>query len=526
MMMKAGAGLRLKFFLSISLLIVLTSVSLGWFFSRHGVELITLALVERGKSLVVNLASNLGYELQFATEQRLRELIEGVIRQEDVLYVVIQDAEGEIRAQAHAGQPEEIPPLSLARSPMEGIRWADPSTRAFVVTWRGERIYELVHPVKTQGKREREEIGLTVGGQEQTIGWATVGMSLSLRRVDETIVQVRWTTALLTLVVVVFGIVVTALLARVIVGPINKLAAATKRIAQGEAPFHVAVDSRDEIGELAASFNRMTEAVRRRERDNVALVRALEETNLKLEAANRHKSEFLANVSHELRTPLTAIKGAVDLLLRELVGPLTDRQQRHLTRVRSNAQHLAGLINDLLDLSMVEAGRLELRATRLLLETLVHEVVDALRPMAAEKRVALEILRAEPPPVVRADPARVTQVLMNLIGNAIKFTPSLGTVTVSVARAGDQWAQVSVRDTGPGIPADETQRIFDKFYQIAEAGKQRPGGTGLGLAIARALVELHGSKIWVESEVGRGSAFFFTLPLDEPRLGAAEHRLG
>jgi signal transduction histidine kinase len=525
MLMKAGAGLRLKFFLSISLLIILTSVSLGWFFSRHGVELITLALLERGKSLVVNLASNLGYELQFATEQRLRELIEGVIRQEDVLYVVIQDAQGETRAQAHARQPEEIPPSNLVRSPMEGARWADPSTRAFVVTWRGERIYELVHPVKTQGKREREEIGLTVGGQEQTIGWATVGMSLSLRRVDDTIVQVRWTTALLTLAVVVFGILVTALLARVIVGPINTLAAATTRIAKGEAPFHVAVGSRDEIGDLAVSFNRMTEALQRREADNVALVRALEETNLKLEAANRHKSEFLANVSHELRTPLTAIKGAVDLLLHELVGPLNDRQQHHLTRVRSNAQHLAGLINDLLDLAKVEAGRLELRATKLLLETLVRDVVETLRPMAAEKRIALEI-RAEAVLVVWADPEKVTQVLMNLIGNAIKFTPSLGAVTVDVARTHGRWAQVAVTDSGPGISADETQKIFDKFYQIAEAGRQRPGGTGLGLAIARALVELHGGKIWVESEVGRGSTFFFTLPLDEPRIGAAEHPLG
>ena len=296
--MQVRAALPVKFILSISVLIVLTSVTLGWFFIRHDVELITLALMDRGKSLGRNLAYNLGYELQYATEQRLNELIDGVIKQEDVLYVVIQDEHGQIRAQAKADQLKDIPPVSMHRSALQGGRGADPATRAYVVRWGGEKIYEIVHPITTRVKREREEIGLSLGGTEQTIGWAGVGMSLSLQRVNETVVGVQRTIAMLTLGVIVLGIIVTAFLVKVIVRPIKQLVAATRRIAAGELGFTVAVDSRDELGDLATSFNRMAEALREREGDNTRLFQALQETHRRLEAASRHKSEFLANMSH------------------------------------------------------------------------------------------------------------------------------------------------------------------------------------------------------------------------------------
>jgi signal transduction histidine kinase len=184
--------------------------------------------------------------------------------------------------------------------------------------------------------------------------------------------------------------------------------------------------------------------------------------------------------------------------------------------MRSNTQHLAGLINDLLDLSKIEAEKIELKATRVSLGGLVHEVVETLRPIAAEKLIALEAIASEPSILVWANRDKVTQVLINLIANAIKFTPAQGRVMVSTVRGGKEWIQVSVNDTGPGIPAEETQKIFDKFYQAAEVGRQKPKGTGLGLAISKALVELHGGRIWVESELNRGSTFFFTLPVSGP----------
>ncbi|MGH7872487.1 MAG: ATP-binding protein [Candidatus Binatia bacterium] len=253
--------------------------------------------------------------------------------------------------------------------------------------------------------------------------------------------------------------------------------------------------------------------------ENVRLFQEIQETNEQLEVANakltdldRLKSDFVSNVSHELRTPLTAIKGAVDLILREVPGPLTEKQSHYLVRVRSNTQHLAGLIDDLLDLSKIEEGKIELQAARMSLGGLVHEVVETLKPIAAEKPIELEVMTLEPSILVWADRDKITQVLTNLVGNAIKFTPPNGRVTVASASEDTDWVRVSVSDTGPGISAIEREKIFDKFYQVAENGGAKPKGTGLGLAISKTLVEFHGGKIWVESEPSRGSTFYFTLP--------------
>src|SRR5215831_19005892 len=244
--------------------------------------------------------------------------------------------------------------------------------------------------------------------------------------------------------------------------------------------------------------------------------RQLETANERLKELDRLKSDFVSSVSHELRTPLTAIKGAVDLLLREVPGPLNENQTHHLSRVRSNTQHLAGLINDLLDLSKIEEGKIELDAGRVSLGGLLHEVIETVNLMAAEKPVLLEVDVREPSVLVWADRDKVKQVLMNLIGNAIKFTPPQGKVTVSTSKDDAEWAQVSVNDSGPGISAEECQKIFQKFYQVCEGGGLKPKGTGLGLAISKSLVELHGGKIWVESEEGRGSTFSFTLSVYAP----------
>jgi signal transduction histidine kinase len=238
--------------------------------------------------------------------------------------------------------------------------------------------------------------------------------------------------------------------------------------------------------------------------------------NERLKELDRMKSDFVSHVSHELRTPLTAIKGAVDLMLDEVVGPLTEKQIHYLTRVRSNTQHLASLINDLLDLAKIESGRIEVKSSRVSLGSLVHEVVEALRPVAAEKVIALETTLREPSILVWADWHKINQVLMNLIGNAIKFTPAQGRVTVSASSNGES-VQISVSDTGPGVPPDEREKIFAKFYQGAEANGANSKGTGLGLAIAKALVELHDGKIWIESEEGGGSTFSFTLPVSGPQ---------
>src|SRR5262249_30572313 len=186
-------------------------------------------------------------------------------------------------------------------------------------------------------------------------------------------------------------------------------------------------------------------------------------------------------------------------------GELNPRQLRYLTRMKANTDRLARLINDLLDLSPIEAGRSVLRPTTLPLATPVHQGVDSLPPVAGAKHITLDLRAAAPPARAWADRDKITQVLMNLLGNALKFTPAEGQVTVALHREGVAWVQVAVTDTGPGITAEEATKIFDQFYQIAKVDTQKAPGTGLGLAIAKHLVEMHGGRLWVESAVGCGT---------------------
>ncbi|MGN6734508.1 MAG: ATP-binding protein [Candidatus Binatia bacterium] len=235
----------------------------------------------------------------------------------------------------------------------------------------------------------------------------------------------------------------------------------------------------------------------------------------RLKELDKLKSDFVSNVSHELRTPLTAIKGSVDNMLDGLTGDLNEKQSRYLTRIKSNTDRLARLINDLLDLSRIEYG-VTLQPTNLRLAPLLREVAESLRPVAAVKRITIAVESPDETVTAWADPDRVSEILMNLLGNAIKFTPPDGKVTLSVEGRGADWVKISVADTGPGIPPEEANRIFDKFYQVPQLEKQKIVGTGLGLSITKALVEMHGGKIWLESEVGRGSIFSFVIPAEQP----------
>jgi len=317
------------------------------------------------------------------------------------------------------------------------------------------------------------------------------------------------------------ALVASLFVARRVVRPLETLRDGVERIGGGDMNARLELKTGDEIEVLAEEFNRMTENLQQAyaglEQKVAARTQELAVANERLKELDHLKSDFVSHVSHELRTPLTAIKGAVDLVLREIAGPLTEKQIHYLTRVRSNTQHLAGLINDLLDLSKIESGRIEVKSSRVSLTGLVHEAVEALRPVAAEKVIALEASIREPSILVWADRDKINQVLMNLIGNAIKFTPVQGRITVSASRNGEESVQVSISDTGPGVPPNDREKIFAKFYQIAEVNGENSKGTGLGLAISKALVELHGGKIWVESEPSRGSTFYFTLPLSAPQ---------
>ena len=242
----------------------------------------------------------------------------------------------------------------------------------------------------------------------------------------------------------------------------------------------------------------------------------LELRNREVERANRLKSEFLASMSHELRTPLNAIIGFSDLLAEQIAGALSPKQQRFVNHIQQGARHLLALINDILDLSKVEAGRLELNRENVPVAVVLAEVFTGIRPAAAAKSIAVHS-SVSPDVAVYADRIRFKQILLNLLSNAVKFTPDGGRIWVeAVERRGR--ITVSVSDTGVGISVEEQEAIFDAFHQAGATTKGIKEGTGLGLAITKRLVEEHGGRIWVESEPGRGARLSFTMAAGRPRL--------
>jgi signal transduction histidine kinase len=244
---------------------------------------------------------------------------------------------------------------------------------------------------------------------------------------------------------------------------------------------------------------------------NARLFREIEEKSRELAEASRHKSQFLANMSHELRTPLNAILGYAELMLDSIYGEPSEKMRAVLERLQSNGRHLLGLINDVLDLSKIEAGQLTLSLSDYSLGDVVHGVVAAVEPLAAEKRLAFKAEVAPDLPVGRGDERRLSQVLLNLVGNAIKFTDK-GEVAIRAAAANGAFT-VAVCDTGPGIPVGDQAKIFEEFQQADSSITRKKGGTGLGLSIAKRIIEMHGGRIWVESEPGKGSTFYLTLPV-------------
>ena len=235
-----------------------------------------------------------------------------------------------------------------------------------------------------------------------------------------------------------------------------------------------------------------------------------------LELASRHKSQFLANMSHELRTPLNAILGFAELVQDGIYGEVPPRVHAVLERVQAGGQHLLGLINDVLDLSKIEAGQLSLSLGDYPMQDVVGGVASATEALAAAKGLAFRVEVTAGLPRGHGDAQRLRQVLLNLVGNAIKFTDK-GEVSVAVSAEGGLF-RVAVTDTGPGVPEAERQRIFEEFHQVDSSSTREKGGTGLGLAIARRIVEMHGGRVWAESEPGRGSRFCFTVPV---RVGEA-----
>ena len=352
--------------------------------------------------------------------------------------------------------------------------------------------------------------------------------------------------ALIALAVVVTAIILISIIAiwlsNTITRPLRELASAANRITTtGNLNEQIPITSQDEVGELSASFNGMILGLRKtrvalehwnRELEHKVETRTkqltrsnekLERTNEELERVNLHKSQFLANMSHELRTPLNAIIGFSEILQDRIFGELTEKQQRYVGNIVTSGRHLLDLVNDVLDLSKVEAGKMDLHWEDFSVRHTVGEIITQLGTLAAKKELSI-LANFEPElDVISADRGRFRQVLYNLVSNAIKFTPPGGKVQISGRiepglEKGTQMALLEIKDTGIGINPKNLESIFESFRQVDNSYSRQYQGSGLGLALTRKLVEMHGGKVWASSALESGSTFSFTIPLTHFKL--------
>ena len=282
-------------------------------------------------------------------------------------------------------------------------------------------------------------------------------------------------------------------------------------VAAGDFTARITVPNRDEFGAQAASLNRMSGEIGRLMAEQQEATTALRQLNTRLEQASRAKSEFLANMSHELRTPMNAILGFTEMMRDGLYGEVPDDLKEPLADIHTNGRHLLGLINDVLDLSKIEAGRMGLTLQEYAVQDVVDSVRVSLRSLAVERGLEFTTRVSPDLPIAQGDAKRLIQCLMNLAGNALKFTRQ-GRVEIADDRQ-DEELIYRVIDTGIGIAKEDLVKVFDEFRQIDGAATREYGGTGLGLSITKRFIEMHGGRIWVESELGQGSTFWFAVPL-------------
>ena len=317
-------------------------------------------------------------------------------------------------------------------------------------------------------------------------------------------------TQLLMAAVVVVAILLAMLLGFVIswsfIMPVQQAHGFLTEVAKGNFQATIEVPNRDEFGVLADRMNQMSQELHQLYEKQRDAGLELQRLNRQLTEASRAKSEFLANMSHELRTPMNAILGFIEMLLDDLYGEVPAALREPLHDVQFNGKHLLNLINDVLDLSKIEAGRMELVLSEYSVQDVIEAVCASLQSLAAEKGLKFSAKTQPEIPLAYGDGKRVTQCIMNLAGNALKFTKQ-GQVEISVERL-NGLLRYRVSDTGIGIPPDQLERVFGEFRQVDAAITREFGGTGLGLSITKKFVELHGGRIWVESDLGQGSSFF------------------
>lgn len=316
---------------------------------------------------------------------------------------------------------------------------------------------------------------------------------------------------------------------RLILSPVRVLRDLAEKVSEGDFNIRADLDTGDEFEQLSEMFNQVLDKVKHNEQQLRGINKSLDlklgelaETNVALYEANKIKGEFLANISHELRTPLHSMIGFAEVLqetLADRTGPVDEKRKRYVNNIITSSRRLLDLINDLLDLAKIEAGRMEIRAAPMSLADVAEGLVNLIRPQADKKQVELRVSIPPNLPAIETDAGKFQQIIFNFLSNAVKFTPAQGVVTVAAnlieptPGQPEPRVRVSVKDTGPGIPEDQQERIFEKFTQLDATVTKEHGGTGLGLTISRDLAAMLHGRIELESEPGKGATFSLIIPL-------------
>ncbi|HLU08918.1 MAG TPA: ATP-binding protein [Oceanobacillus sp.] len=361
-------------------------------------------------------------------------------------------------------------------------------------------------------------------GAPVVVGRITVGavsISLPTTALATKIENVRNQGLVVALNAVIIGGVMSFAISRTITNPLRQLSAAAARIAEGDFSSTITVNSSDELGHLAVAFNKMSDQLQTMVEDLKRQNVELQVANEKAQQASRLKSEFLATMSHELRTPLNAIIGFSDMLLLGMSGELNETQRHKIMRLQENGKRLLLLVNDILDIARIEAGRIELRNEPFLPAQLAERIAQQMVVLAERENISFT-MKIDPmlPPLLVGDVKHIEQVIINLLSNAFKFTEE-GAVSLVFGVQGNNWT-IAVKDTGIGIPPHALDVIFEEFRQVDGTAARAYKGTGLGLAITRHLVRVMGGKIGVESTLGEGSTFTVTLPMVLPQIDEPE----
>jgi signal transduction histidine kinase len=528
-------SLRFKFLLWIISLVMYLCLALGYIFVRLTERNVHEELTRRGASIGQLIAHKSCPHIIKGELEPLDFLVRSAVLDEDVVYVVILDTNGvQVAATASGGELSEAHGQPLIKATAGTSQETDSASD----------IINVVVPVTYEMATSWNLTGGTLQLESVPSILATVNLGMSTTREGRVVALVSRQLAPLIFVSCLLSIIGTLLAERKITKPVEELAEATKAIASGDLSLRVKARSNDEFGQLAESFNQMADAlsttldklenyshgledkVRSRTDELEAKTRALQQANTELQKLDSMKSGFVSNVSHELRTPLTSIKAIAEILGKQGQSLPRERTLEFLGIIENQTDRLTRLIGDILDLSRLEHGESAPELQPISLHVAVSESLNSVRGLAEDRRVNLSSNVPQDLPHVLAHAGKIEQVLVNLLGNALKFSSPGGSISVDACRLDEEviWRSsprpvsgivVAVADTGAGIPKEKLDAVFDRFRQIENAAWGKPSGSGLGLSISKEIVERLGGAIWAESELGKGSTFYFTLKAAE-----------